>query len=311
LLYQLEASVQSLRTYNRAIPIIVFFYGNAPAQLERMLQPYGVNIWNQETYEARLARYLPRAWQAMARYPVLHKSLNFRELASLDPDQILALDCDTLFAGDVAELFERYASADCCAREEPTCSRSHYGYDPQYVDEAALANIAAAEGLRIPPPFNLGVVLWNHKVWNRFPRLDEMIVHYAWRFLIWMARNPAAQDNRATAYGESEAALILAEHFDRLATADDLHAALPFPSANRWILEQMALWFALGHIPGLRYADFSPSHVLQNGEFDSPWADRANWILCHYFSQNLERISVWLGDRAARSRAAEGMTVGT
>ena len=297
LLWQLEASVRSLRAYNRAIPIVVFVYGDVPAELRRELAPHRVHVRAEEPYEARLARYMPRGWQALARYPVLHRWMNFRSISSFDPDQILQLDCDTFFAGDVALLFDQYSAADCYAREEPTCARSHHGYDPEYLDESALARIASANGIRTPPPFNLGIVMWNNRVWHRFPQLDQMILHYTWRFLVWMALNPA--QGAALGYGESEPAQFLAQHFESLATEQDVRELLPYPSANRWIVEQVALWCTLGHVPHLTYSDFSSRHVLQNGEFASDHGHAVQWIVCHYFSQNLEGIDAWLRARAS------------
>jgi hypothetical protein len=292
LLWQLEASVRSLRAHNTTVSVVVFLHGEGPSDLTRRLAALNVHVWPLEPYEVRLQRLLPRGWQPLAHYPVLHKFLNFTEIASLDPSQVLFLDCDTIFAGDVAALFAGYAGADCYAREEPTCRRSHYGYDPGYVDETALAQLAAAEGIMVPPPFNLGVVLWNRALWRRVPRLDALVAWYAWRFLVWLAMHPV--QDRAVAYGESEAAAVLAQHFRELVGPEDVRAALPYPSANRWILDQMALWFALGHAPGLSYADFSRADVLQNGEFLALPPGYHGWIVCHYFSQNTERIDRWI-----------------
>ena len=69
---------------------------------------------------------------------------------------------------------------------------------------------------------------------------------------------------------------------------EDLDRALPYPSANRWILDQVALWLTLGHIPGLTYGDFSPRDVLQNGEFQYRKLEQSGWVLCHYYTQNMD-----------------------
>jgi hypothetical protein len=104
--------------------------------------------------------------------------------------------------------------------------------------------------------------------------------------------NPA--NGRSADYGESEAAAFVAGHSQELITPADLRAALPYPSANRWILDQVSLWFSLGHVPGLTYSDFSTADVLQNGEFLSRGTTNRDWILCHYFNQNMERLAEWL-----------------
>ncbi len=303
LLWQLEASVRSLRGGNSSIPVILFLYGELPLDRRRSLERLGVHVWPSGSYEQKLASLAPRGWQALAQYPLLHKFLNFPAIDTLDPLQVLFLDCDTIFAGDVEELFERYAEADCCAREEPTCARSHYGYDPGYVDESALAAIAASQGVRVPPPFNLGIVLWNQAAWRRVPALDALFVRYVWRFLVGLVMQ--GPTHRSAAYGENPAARFLAAHHTQLLTDEDVDAALPYASANGWILDQMGLWFTLGHLHGLRYADFTRAHVLQNGEFSSPFGQRRDWIACHYFSQNLERMDQWIRQQAAaRPRAS-------
>jgi hypothetical protein len=292
LLWQLEASIRSLRQFNRAAPIVVFAYDDVPPDLARTLTPYDVRVVHQGSYKARLARDLPHGWQVLAGYPLLHKFLNFDAIAALAPEQVLFLDCDTLFFNDVDALFTRYASAHCCAREEPTTRRSHYGYEPRYLDEDAMASIARACGIAVPPPFNLGVVLMNHGLAARLAALQPAIVRYAWRFLVWMALNPLPHD--ASAYGEGAWIAQLRAQLDRYAHNGEREAALPYPSANRWILDQFALWFALGHLQGLTYADFSPREVLQNGEVLHHAAPSREWVVCHYYSQNLNRLDAWI-----------------
>lgn len=101
--------------------MVIFVHGDPPVALASALAPYDVQIRQQGSYEARLARFCPSGWPALRQYPLLHKFLNFAELAALRPRQVLFLDCDTLFFDDVDQLFERYADAQVYAREEPTC----------------------------------------------------------------------------------------------------------------------------------------------------------------------------------------------
>lgn len=299
LLWQLEASVRSLRTYNSTVPVLLFVYGDLPPELAARLAGYGVSIHPQGSYEERLARLAPRGWAALSLYPLLHKFLNFPEIALFAPQQVLFVDCDTLFFDDVDRLFARYAGEHLYAREEPTCRRSHYGYDPEYLDEDELSRLAWSEGGCALPPFNLGVVLLNHGLSSHLAQLGPVLVSYAWRLAVWMALHPA--QGKAASYGEGEAIRFLRENLDRLAVHEDLQRALPYPSANRWILDQVALWLTLGHLPGLRCGDFSPRDVLQNGELLSRRMEECDWLLCHYYSQNMERLDAWIRAYLARS----------
>lgn len=304
LLWQLDASVRSLRRYNQTTPIALFLYGDLPEETSRELEALGVTIIQQGGYEARLAPLAPRGWPALAEYPLLHKFLNFHAISALDPRQVLYLDCDTLLFDDVDRLFERYAQADCYAREEPTCARSAYGYDPSYLDEQALAQVAASQGLRTPPPFNLGAVLFNNGIWRQLATLDAHLIDYAWRCLLWMALHPP--DGVSASYGECPGAARLRAELPRLATREEIARALPYPSGNRWILDQVALWLTLGHVPGLAYDDFSPADVLQNGEFLSRHLDRCDWVLCHYYTQNMGRLDAWIRSYVSSSSTHPG-----
>ena len=74
----------------------------------------------------------------------------------------------------------------------------------------------------------------------------------------------------------------------------DRQRALPFPSNNGWIVDEVAWWLALGSVPGLTRADFAPRDVVQNGEMLGTPLDRSTWALCHYYSHNLTRVIEWL-----------------
>src|SRR3954453_1366688 len=124
---QLFKSVQSLRTYNRAISIHVFLYGEHPHVFITELERARVKVHQMGSYEAAIRRIRPRAFRTLARYPVLHKWMNFHRLPSLDPTQILQVDCDTYFFDDVEILFERYSDCDFYGREEPSSRASHFG----------------------------------------------------------------------------------------------------------------------------------------------------------------------------------------
>jgi hypothetical protein len=294
---QLAASVQTLRWHNAAIPVVLFVHGDMTDELAAICSEYDVIVHDQGSYEQRLARHCPRGWSSLASYPLLHKYLNFRELATLEPKQVLCCDCDTVFFDDVEILFDRYSAPDVVAREEVHSSRSPFGSDLSFIDEPLLAHLAASEQAAWIPPFNIGVVLFNNDVWRAVADLEQLFVDYAWRFVTWMAHHPAT--GVEATWGEFSgvaAARVAANGFD-------LARCLPYPSQNRWIVDEVALWLALGHIGGLRTADFHPSDLAQNGEFTRSNPERAGWILCHYYSQNMGLINEWLRSTRAHGNA--------
>jgi hypothetical protein len=288
LLWQLDASLATLRKHNRDVPVALFVYGALNFELSAVCRAHSLMVQQRGRYEQWLAALCPVGWPALARYPLLHKFLNFDALAGVSANQILYCDCDTIFFGDVARIFDRYAGPDLVAREEVHTSRNHNGADPSFVDESLLTALATIEGAAFVPPFNLGVVLLNNRIAARLAPLQGLLVDYAWRFVAWMDQNPAT--GATAAFGEFKGA------GDALAVLDAAEAgrALPFPSVNRWILDEVALWMTLGHLPGLRTADFDPRDVVQNGEFAASDPSTASYLICHYFSQNTARIAAWL-----------------
>jgi hypothetical protein len=291
LISQLDASAATLREHNPRIPAVVFLYGVLDRELAAVCREHGLMVAEQGSYERRLAELCPEGWPALARYPVLHKFLNFRELATAGASEALFLDCDTIFFDDVERLFDRYAGADVAAREEVHTSRSRHGIDRDFIDEPLLARLAAAEGAVAIPPFNLGVVLFGRGVVATLAAYEPLFVDYAWRFAVWIAQHPAA--GASAAFGE----FLGAAEALALTTPDALARALPYPSTNRWILEEVALWMSLGHVPGLRVVDFDRCDVAENGEFTAAHPAEAGWVLCHYYSQNAARIDAWLRAR--------------
>lgn len=296
LLWQFGASVRTLREHNRDIPVVLFVHGAMPAELGAICGEHDVMVHDQGPYEQRLAALCPGGWPALAPYPLLHKFLNMRELAATGASQVLCCDCDTVFGSDVAALFDRYRGPDVVAREEVHSGRSAYGVDRQFIDEPLLARLATSTGAVAIAPFNLGVVLLNNGVACRLEALDALLVDYAWRFVCWMGQHPA--QGAAAAFGEFKGAAAARG----LAGGADLARALPYPSVNRWILDEVALWLALGHVQGLTTADFHPGDVAQNGEFAGSDPSSAGWIVCHYYSQNMRRIEAWVqGEWASRA----------
>jgi hypothetical protein len=292
LLTQIITSVDSLRAYNKEVSIVLFAYGNLPMNLVHALQMRGVRIWVLPSYSTRLSQLCPLGWQFLSQYPLLHKFLNFAEISSLNPDQVLLLDCDTYFQGDVGKIFEQYNVSDVVAREEVGSRRSSHGYQPGMIDEDNLSQIGNMAGIKPAPPFNLGVVLLNNGIWKKLAGLSTLHISYAWRFMVWMAANPGKPDSE---FGEGVGIEDLRQHWFSLSPVDQF-LALPYPSQNRWILDEVTLWMTLGHLPNTTFQDFNHTDVIQNGEFTEMKMD-PNWVVCHYFSQNLELISNWVRNK--------------
>jgi hypothetical protein len=288
LLWQLEASVRSLRKFNTTLPVVVFVYGPWSPEVSRRLDGLGVRVVHQGSYERRLASLLPHGSHVLAEYPILHKFLNLAELKPLDLDQVLVLDCDTIFFGDVERLFE-HLSADCYAREEPYSRRSHYGHDASYLDEDLLEDICAREGFVPPAPFNCGVVLLSRRATEMLATLGQRLVDYAWRLMVWMAAHPLSSiDGRK--YGEGRGVQRLRWSYTTITSRYDRQRALAFPSANRWILEEVALWLTIGSTRSLSCADFPVTDVLQDGELWTERRQSVSCVVCHYYSRNLAQL---------------------
>jgi hypothetical protein len=170
-------------------------------------------------------------------------------------------------------LFARYRRADWYAREAPTSRCCPHGYEPKNIDEAALSAIANAEGLASIRPFNAGVCLLNNRVWERFAKQRPAFLDTVWRLLVGRHQRDAdgSDDHIRSAVLES-------------ATRRDHHRAIPYPSNNFWIAEEIALWLTLGRVHGITQDFLSPDHVIQDKEFIDILKDGRHVVVAHYFS---------------------------
>ena len=100
-----------------------------------------------------------------------------------------------------------------------------------------------------------------------------MILDYAFRFIGSMGRNP---ETRGLLWPEL-AEVVMIDLLEQPDVAD-----LPFPSSNVWIIEQVALWLTLGHIPGLTHGHLSRAHVRQGDEDD----ESETKVVHHYFGMD-------------------------
>jgi hypothetical protein len=173
-------------------------------------------------------------------------------------------------------LFERYSAHRWYAREEPTSRRSHFEYDPSHVDEDLLELIARSEKLRPVFPFNSGVCLLNRHIWREWERLRVPYLDLAWRLLC--GRELAEHDAPLEHDREvRQAVLASITDFDRA-------CALPYPSQNTWIIEQISLWLALGCLQDFSLDTFARSDVAQGGEFYDMLGSSQRCVLAHYYS---------------------------
>lgn len=272
--FQWIQSIRSLRRYNRSIPVWLFLFNGASHELLSEAARWDVHVQSLGDYGEFLQQGHPRG-SVLQLYPTFHKFLVLAKLPERGLSQVLYLDCDTFFFRDVNLLFEQYTDHDLYAREEPSSMRSAHGYNPKHVDEWMLESIALQEDLRYVPPFNSGVCLWNHGMWRRVAGLRETYFDLVWRLLCGRQSD------------ENDAAMH--DPMVRQAVADvisdeDRRRALPYPSANHWIIEQIALWLTLGRLPQLSLGTLLPSEVPQGSEFETALAADHECVLAHYFT---------------------------
>jgi hypothetical protein len=266
-------SIRSLRLHNRRISVCLFVFNGVSEALQREAERWHVTLIQLGTYRDWLQGYHPRGW-LLALYPALHKFLVLSEADTTGLSQALFLDCDTFFFDDPEILFESPVGCHWCARESPTSRLSPWGYDPSNIDEELIEQIVSTEGLRWVSPFNMGVCLLSNGIWETFRQLRGTYLDTVWRLTVgrhcW---NREAPDD-----GEIRHAVI------REATAYDIARALPYPSSNYWILDEIALWLTLGHIHNLSQRMFSRDWVVQGDEFLEAMQTGQQFVVAHYFS---------------------------
>jgi hypothetical protein len=271
--HQWIQSIRSLRMYNRFIPVWLFLFNTASSGLLREAERHHVRVRFLGDYEEFLQRAHPRG-SVLAFYPTFHKFLVLAQLPLPGLTQLLYLDCDTFFFDDVTVLFDHHGSSDWYAREEPTSLGSPFPYDPKHVDEDLLKDIARKKHLSYIPPFNSGVCLLNHQVWHRLIAVYETYLRFAWRLL---CGRELSGDESARHFSGWAAVL------DSLSDSERAEA-LPYPSKNQWIIEQIALWLTLGSLQRFSLGLFQPKLVAQGNEFESMVEPHGCCVVAHYFS---------------------------
>jgi hypothetical protein len=284
--WQWARSVESLRRYNQDVTIVLFLYGGARPEIMDVAGRAGVQVVPMGEFAEALGDIPPHWREALAAFPTFHKLLSLRGLPAADSfSHFIYLDCDTYFFGDVARLAAEDRPCDWYAREEPGSSRSHYGYDPRYLDEQALAAIARSQGLVPVPPYNTGVMVFRADLVRTLVTLLEDMIWYAWRLMVGMCLwSPGVLGDEA-----------LGHRVRASAGPGDRRLALPYPSSNSWIIDEVATWLTLGRIPGLSHDMLQPAEVTQGEEY-SGWPDRL--IVAHYYTVGQDRFFTRLNARA-------------
>lgn len=286
-------SVTSLRRHNPAIDVAVCVYGAPRPQTLHTAHTARAHVVTCGAYRRALGD-LPAHWrQALGRLH-LHKLLSLARLAATPAAPLLYLDCDTYVCGDLNALCDRYDGWGWSAREEPGSARSPHGYDPACIDEPGLARIAGEEGLVPVPPYNTGVFRVSGEAAVTLAALVEDFLWYAWRLLIGAClwRPEIVTDSSLPGFVLSSA------------RSTERRLALPYPSANFWILDQVAMWLTLGRVPGLTHCRLAPEDVVQNGEY----AGARGYTVAHYYSAGEAAFDAFLRrtGQGAAALAANG-----
>jgi hypothetical protein len=270
-------SIRSLRQYNGQVAVALLLYNGASTALYEECSRFGVTVYPMGSYKESLARLYVQGC-SLAVLPTFHKFLALDHTSLYQVSQLLYVDCDTWFFGDVDILFERYRDADWYAREEPSSRLSKYGADPRHIDEEALASLAQSVGARSVPPFNTGVCLMNHGIWQQLDKLRVTYLDLAWRLL---CGTQLGVGQRVADDPEMRSSVLSA------LTSTDRFRALPYPSTNIWIIDEIALWLALGRLAHFSLGIMSQTDLAQGGEF-AEGAGRS--VLAHYFSTQEEQF---------------------
>jgi hypothetical protein len=268
-------SIRSLRSHNGEIPVYLFAFDMVTPELLHEASRRNVVVFPLGDYRQWLGKKHHQG-AVLAQYPTLHQLLVSADLQIEGLSQILYVDCDTYFFSDPEALFDIYCSNDWYAREVPG-SRLCPNGPTENVDEQQISRIAAQEGLNPVPAYNTGVCLLNRGLWTKFAKLSDYYFDCAWRLMVGMQHKD---------YDPGPLARQLRQNVLNAANAEDHERALPYPSNNWWILDEIACLLTLGKIEGLTQAVLGRDLVTQGLEFVSALNHGKLPILSHYFSCN-------------------------
>lgn len=281
---QLLTSVGSLREHNRTVRVVVFWSGPRHGETESRLRSLEAQVVHLGSYEDLLHPY--PGGDVLAHYPVLHKYFVLDVvLEDLGTSQLLLIDCDTVFLDDVDKFFERHADVDLAACAEVGTVRRERGYDPAYLDEEHLARLAASLGGRFVGPINSGILLLSRTGIEEVAKLRPLLLEITLRLLVGLARSAEASHFAPVVH--------LRERLASGAPEVKGVAPLGFPSSNPWIVEEVALWLALGLTESLTMRDLPSSDAALGGEVYGRPRSASSWIIGHYFSVDTEPAMRW------------------
>ena len=263
-LAQLLHSLTSLRSYNPRIPVYLHLFGELDPLfchfLHTQLKIFIVRFGDFGNFVERI---YPGSGDYLKAHPILHKYLSMVDFLTLKPAQALYVDTDTLFYADPAILLGQCRESDIYAREEPRTVQCAF-YDPYYLDDQDYRELGAQLGSRYVTPFNTGVLVLNHAVWERLMPHHRTLVEYALRFALSTEKDDPAK-------------------IEALALATGL-SPLRYPCSNVWIRDQMALWLSLGKLEPFSLGLLKEEQLLQGAvEIQAP-GQYARPLLTHYFS---------------------------
>lgn len=282
---QLAASVQSLRMLDARTPVYIFFFGTPPAGFLEVINRFNVDTHDLGNYRQYFLEIQPDYGEVFALDPKIHRWLVLNEPVLKACSRLLYVDSDTIFLQPASEIFERYTAAEFYAREEPFCRRSTLGYDSAYVDEDQIAELQMRERLNSIAPFNTGVFLSSREAADAITSVLPYYFDYLLRLLSFLHADRGPIPNSVNSS-------IQAIYDDRF--RPDTNRALPLPSRNSWIIDQIAMWLALGKLDTFHYEDFDAIDVWQGAEFRQASEFTCSPMLIHYFSSNYQDVFPWL-----------------
>jgi hypothetical protein len=285
---QLTRSLASLRAHNRNTTTQIFGFGDV-RELAPIADRHRVELVERGAYRDALEQHCsPSRAAVLAHYPVLHKWLALAGMKQGPDDQVLYIDNDTFFFDDVDRLFDTCGTSDFHAREEPFSSRSAAGYRPEYIDETKLFALAAAEGCRPLPTYNLGAVVLNHAMGTRLAPVIGDLLDCIWRLCLGIVR-----DVDPKAYVGETQLEVMARDLPALRSSGALATALAYPSSNYWIVEQIGLLLALGRMDRFTHGALEKQDAIQGVEYHFWPPSQRLPILAHYYSSNTRAFFNW------------------
>lgn len=297
-------SIRSLRSHNQEIPVALFVLDQVSDSVAREAQRHHVEIVSLGSQREWLrGRPHPRA-ELLASYPTLHNLLVLTTSDVRDVTQALYVDCDTFFFRDPQLLFEQCCQHEWYAREIPGSRLSATG-STRNLDEMLFDAIAGMEGLHRTAAFNTGVCLLNRAVWNKLAALEDVLLDYAWRLLVGMhcRKSTLIQGKVWQAPGLRAATADNQERLRALvvsaATSTDIERALPYPSDNWWILDEVAWMLAAGRVDSLSQGLFTTHQVALGNEYASIGGSESLPIMAHYFSHYETEFFEHIRDRVS------------